>query len=189
MCACYILCAVMQTLRVINMMRTVRARPKVRLDLEGLHRALGGRLYQGRPEMLLVPMTNGRRIQIFRGGSVQILGRLPHAEAEAMRDELMRRLRGLSTPLLRILRTTPLEISNLVLQARFPPPRLKHAASNKHVFCEAEIFPAVLIRRWAPAHVAVFHNGKIIITGVKSQDSCESLLTDLKTFLQIKPNP
>ena len=45
-------------------------------------------------------------------------------------------------------------------------------SSDATVFYEAELFPAALIRKWAPAHVAVFHNGRVIITGVKNIVLC-----------------
>ena len=40
--------------------------------------------------------------------------------------------------------------------------------SNANVFYEIEIFPAALITSWKPAHVALFHSGYVIVTGIKS---------------------
>ena len=48
---------------------------------------------------------------------------------------------------------------------------------------EVEIFPAALIRKWHPAHVAVFHNGKMIVTGVKSVQMLESICENVSVFL------
>ena len=44
----------------------------------------------------------------------------------------------------------------------------KIAHSNASLFYEVELFPAALITRWKPAHVALFHNGHVIVTGIKT---------------------
>ena len=147
------------------------------LDLEDLHRTLGGKLYSGRPEMLLLCLKNGRNVQLFRRGTVQILGRLTHDEAEEMRLDLLHRLQ--------IVTSIPLVISNIVISAQLNknPCLRKLAHSNNHIFYEIELFPAALIRKWRPAHVAVFHNGKVIVTGVKSMSECETIFSQLLSYL------
>lgn len=48
---------------------------------------------------------------------------------------------------------------------------------------EPELFPAALISRWLPVHVAVFHNGKVIITGLKSEKHANDILDSLIQFV------
>ena len=55
--------------------------------------------------------------------------------------------------------------------------------SNANLMYEIEPFPAALISKWHPAHVAVFHNGKVIITGVKTVDSCKEIISLLLSYL------
>ena len=147
------------------------------LNLEAIHLALGGKLYRGRPEMLLLRMSNGRNVQLFRRGTVQILGKLSQDEAESMRRELLQRLQ--------INTMTPLVISNLVISAQLKMSLClrKIVQSSANLLYEIELFPAALISKWHPAHVAVFHNGKVILTGVKTATSCKEIFTLLLSYL------
>ena len=149
----------MEKVSVVNMMRTMKA--SSRIDLEGLHRECGGKLHRGRPEMLVLPTSVGRNVQLFRNGTIQILGPIPQSEAEAMCRELKTRTH---------LQVSPMKTSNIVMSAQLKKrPNLSTIqCSNAHVFYEIEVFPAVLIRTWEPAHVALFHNGHVIVTGVKT---------------------
>lgn len=166
----------MENVNVINIMRSIRIADK--LDLEHIHRTIGGKLYRGRPEMLILTMSNGRHVQLFRRGTVQILGRLRECEAQDMRQELLQRLQ--------IVTTNPLLISNIVVRAQLKNPLhlQKITQSNGNVFYEIELFPAVLIRKWHPAHIALFHNGKLILTGIKSVDTCQEIFSHLLDYLR-----
>ena len=159
---------------VINMMRVMRT---ARIDLEAVHRLHGGTLYRGRPEMLVLRLSNGRNIQLFRKGTLQILGRLDDNEAEAMRQEMSRLL---PHPI------TPLQTRNIVASVQLKNPLPRPTMSNAHVFMELELFPAALIRKWHPAHVAVFHNGKVIVTGIQTMTDFYTTLSHLLDFLQNK---
>lgn len=79
----------------------------------------------------------------------------------------------------------PLVISNMVIHAQLKMNLClqKIAQSNASLFYEIELFPAALIRQWSPAHVAVFHNGKVILTGVKTVAACKDIFSQLLTFL------
>lgn len=147
-------------------------------SLEEYHRQFGGKLHRGRPEMLLLRMSNGRNIQLFRKGTIQILGPLSQSEAENMINELLLRLQ--------LVPLTELTISNMVISAQLKTKKemclKKIACSDAELFYEIEIFPAALISKWAPAHVAMFHNGKVIITGVKSMDDCNRVLSLLESI-------
>lgn len=164
-------------MKVINLMRTMKV--ECPLDLEELHRRHGGKLFHGRPEMLLLRLKNGKNVQLFRGGTVQILGAIPQQEAERMRHEILQRL-CLSM-------RAPLAISNMVVTAQLKNLRFqKIAKSSRDIFYETELFPAALITKWLPAHVAVFHTGKVVITGVKSVSHYLTLLNSLKVYFSQK---
>ena len=78
-----------------------------------------------------------------------------------------------------------LTVDNLVIAAQLS----EHISfSNIHVsnheLCyEPELFPAALISRWLPVHVAVFHNGKVIITGLKSETQALVILDSLIEYV------
>ena len=174
----------MQSCRVISMMRTMKVDQT--LDLEELHHSFDSKFYRGRPEMLLLKLTNGRSIQAFRNGTVQILGAIPPPEAERMRNEFIGKLQ--STKKLRMCKVTNLTLKNMVVIAQLESAvsLAKIATTDYQVFCELELFPAVLIRKWHPAHVALFRNGKVVITGIQNEQSLVHLLQSLSTFLTRK---
>ena len=51
---------------------------------------------------------------------------------------------------------------------------------------EVEIFPAALIRKWEPMHVALFHNGKMIVTGVKDVNVLNDIFNSVMKFVTEK---
>ena len=55
--------------------------------------------------------------------------------------------------------------------------------SNNNFFYEAELFPAALIRRWAPAHIALFPSGSLLVTGIKEWRAFDRIITNLRTYL------
>ena len=167
----------MESVKITNVMRVMRVNTV--LDLENLHQKFGGKLFRGRPEMLLLRMSNGRNVQLFRRGTIQILGRLHQREAEMMRHEVLQCLQLRTVP--------PLVITNIVISAQLTKKKLFLRNMNDvHVFYETELFPAALIHKWHPAHVAVFHNGKVILTGVKTVKKCREIFTSLIHFLHNK---
>ena len=156
------------------------------IPLEEVHRTLPAvtKLYRGRPEMIIMKMKNGRNVQIFRGGKVQILGRVSDAEAEKMRLEFIATLRKIST--LQQAQVTTMTVSNLVISVQ-----LKKALCLRQItltdsdfFHETELFPAALIRKWHPVHIAAFHTGRMIFTGLKSVDQFYSMLPSLLFYLE-----
>ena len=100
--------------------------------------------------MSLLRLSNGRNVQLFRRGTVQILGKLSQYEAEAMCRELLLHLQ-INTPI------APLVIWNLVISAQLKMSLClqKIVQSNANHIYEVELFPAGLISKWHPAHVAV----------------------------------
>lgn len=56
-------------------------------------------------------------------------------------------------------------------------------ASNHDMCYEPELFPAALISHWLPVHVAIFHNGRVIITGLKSEQQADVILDSLIDYV------
>lgn len=56
-------------------------------------------------------------------------------------------------------------------------------SSSSNIFYESELFPAALIRKWFPVHIALFHNGYCVLTGLKSFDQAECIVNDLENYL------
>ena len=103
----------MENVRVVNKMRTMKCRDT--MNLKRLHQLLGGTLHLGRPEMLVFPTGVGCNMQVFRNGTIQILGGVPDDIANAMCREFERRTE---------LKLPPMTISNLVMSARLKKPCL-----------------------------------------------------------------
>ena len=156
------------TRRIINLMREMKTDQIITLE-DVFHLYQEESVYhRGRPEMLVMRMKiNGRNLQLFRGGKIQILGPIPNNEAESMRCEIATRLRRV--PKMEKCQVTQLTITNVVASLQLPYTiSLKNIPHSNHdMSYEVEIFPAALIRKWHPVHVALFHNGTMIVTGVK----------------------
>ena len=169
----------------INLMREMKVSQSIPLeDLFQMYKD-ESKFYRGRPEMLVMKMiTNQRNVQIFRGGKVQILGAIANEEAENMRREFVERLKRLKK--MENCQITNLTIANMVVSLQLPSHVSLHSIthSNHDLSYEAELFPAALIRKWRPAHVAVFHNGKVIVTGVKNEEMLNDITHCMKSFLQ-----
>ena len=48
---------------------------------------------------------------------------------------------------------------------------------------EPELFPALLLRRFMPVHVAVFHTGRCVLTGLRSLDQARDIMSQLNAYL------
>ena len=160
---------------IINILRRIRLYTKV--NLAALHQQIpNSKYYPGRPQMLVIKMSNQRNLQIFSNGTVQILGALSHSSAQSMRLELQKLLR-------RIWKREKCVMSNLTVDNMVISTQLSEHISFSNIrtssynLCyEPELFPAALISRWLPIHVAVFHNSKVIITGLKSELQADMIL-------------
>ena len=156
------------------------------IALEEVHRAHPNdtTLHLGRPEMLVMKMSNNRNMQMFRGGRVQILGCVPDTEAESMRRELIAKLRRINT--MQHSQVTKMTVSNLVISVQLKKALClrKIALTNSDLFHETELFPAALIQKWSPIHIAVFHTGRIILTGLKSVEQFHEVLSSLTALLE-----
>ena len=174
----------METPRIINLMRNMNV--DRRIDLEEVHQThpKSTRLYRGRPEMIVMTMSNDRNMQLFRGGKIQILGCIPNAVAESMRNELIARLKRVNS--MEMCQVTEMTISNMVVSAQLQKKLClrKIVKSDADLFHEIELFPAALIRKWHPVHIAAFHNGKVILTGLKSEKEFYVIASLLTKFLE-----
>ena len=77
-------------------------------------------------------------------------------------------------------------VNNLVISAQLNEQlTFSNIRMSNHEMCyEPELFPAALISRWLPVHVAVFHNGKVIITGLKTEKQANSILDSLIDYVR-----
>ena len=174
----------MESPTVINMMRNMKVNRKI--PLEEVHYTFPKltKLYRGRPEMLIMKMTTGRNVQMFRGGKVQILGCVSENDAESMRHEFIEKLRLIKS--IHPFQVTEMTVSNLVMSVQLKKKVIalnKIKLTNADCFYEVEIFPAFLIQKWLPVHVAVFNTGCIILTGLKTFEHFYDVMNDLMSFL------
>ena len=171
------------TVRVINCMREFRL--NVCVNLQDVHTLFPhGKFYRGRPKMLVINMSCGRNVQLFPNGCAQILGNVSLSNAKSMSDELIHYLRQLYPHI----QMGPLTLKNLVVSARLNAPvplhRLKRSSST--LSYEPELFPAMLLRRYHPVHIAVFHTGRCIITGLHSVEQGQHIVHKLTKYLRKK---
>lgn len=167
-------------MRVVNCLRECRL--GMRIDLDRLYQHMNrGKLYRGRPQMLVLPMSCGRNLQVFVSGVIQIMGHVTHRVALGMRDEFLYHLRQLYPQL----PTPTVTLKNLVVCAQLKRSislhRLSHS-SAKTIY-EPELFPALLLRQFQPVHVAVFHTGRCVLTGLRSLDQARDIMSELNAYL------
>lgn len=175
------------THRIINLMREMKVDRVVALEeVYHLYKDIT-KFYRGRPEMLVMRMTtNGRNVQIFRGGKVQILGHITDEEVEEMRYEFVKKLKKVKR--MENCQISKLTIVNLVVSLQLPSTiNLKNIPhSTRDISYEVELFPAALIRKWHPAHVAVFPNGKMIVTGIKNVNDVTDIYNSVTSYFSEK---
>ena len=63
---------------------------------------------------------------------------------------------------------------------------LNKLSSDYELFYEPELFPAALIAKWKPAHVACFSKGRLIITGVKSISTAIDIANSVHDYITQK---
>lgn len=79
-------------------------------------------------------------------------------------------------------------VDNIVISAQLNEcVSFSNIHGSSHEICyEPELFPAALITRFLPVHVAVFHNSKVIITGLKSEKQAETIIDSLIDYLHFR---
>ena len=137
--------------------------------------------YSGRPHMTRWQLS-GLTILFFSGGAIQMMGKLAtQSLVQRMRKTV---LWMLTSKMQMVVDISQPVLKNMVVYCKYMKPfRLRGRPSNAHYFYEAELFPAALIRRWAPAHIALFPSGSLLCTGIKSWYSFQQIIIDLHTFL------
>lgn len=60
----------------------------------------------------------------------------------------------------------------------------RRLTSSANVTYEVELFPAAQVNFLKPYHVHVFHNGKVIITGIRSLECVSDIINRIVHFLQ-----
>ena len=199
--------------KIINILRTSQLPHTIDLGL--LHKHIPtAKYYTGRPKMFVLRLTNGRNIQLFQNGKIQVLGAISNSVAQQMKYELQVKI--LAPFLLKIReqqhhhrrqkkkkkkeehgqysqqqwkkysrRTFPhlskWEISNLVISVdlQCALKLMNIPNSNHEIFYEPDILAACLINAFKPVHIAVFHNGKAILTGLKSERQIPAIVRSL----------
>ena len=164
------------SLQVVNCMRELRL--NFRIDLERLHQLLPhAKYHRGRPQMLVVRMSCGRNLQLFPSGCIQIMGNVSHSKALSMRYEIVQHLQKLYPRIPLPMMT----LRNLVVAVQLNkniPLHLIKCSTATHSY-EPELFPALLIRCYLPVHIAVFHTGRCIVTGLQSMEQAHLIVSQL----------
>lgn len=176
--------SVIEEVEIINMMRDMTVNCSIPLEKVHCTYPTETKLYRGRPEMTVMMMSNGRNMQMFRGGKVQILGPVSDADVENMRHEFITKLRKISA--MENFQVTKTTLLNLVMSVQLKKALHLHniTLTNSNVFHETELFPAALIRMWHPVHIAAFHSGKLIFTGLKSVEQLYNMLPLILSYLE-----
>ena len=97
-------------------------------------------------------------------------------------DEIVRHLRQLYPHI----RMPSLTLKNVVVSAHLKTnvPLHRVQLSSSDVSYEPELFPAMLLRRYHPIHIAIFHNGRCIITGLRSVEQGQTIVNEVTAYLK-----
>ena len=138
------------------------------------------KLYKGRPRMLTCRIEPGITLQVFPRGSVQLLG-------GNVLNNHMRIYRDVLLPLFNGHLTLPIIETMTVVCYSGRSFNFSSIMTNAHVMYEVELFPALQVSLWKPVHMTVFHNGKIILTGIKDlrqvQKMCDLLIESFPSLI------
>lgn len=63
------------------------------------------------------------------------------------------------------------------------PCNLRNITSSKEITYEIDLFPAAQMTICSPYHIHVFHNGKVVITGIKDMSCIPKIMNDIKCHL------
>lgn len=124
------------------------------------------KVYHGRPSMLLFKFSNNT-VLVFKKLNGRIMGN-PHKIYD-------------------VLNALPFSISNLTVQTCTFTHNLESEINlNKlnHAFkYEGELFPAAYLRLQNGAHVNLFHTGKVVITGAKTEKDAVDIINYIKQII------
>lgn len=173
--------------RVSLSMRVVNAHYQMRcsrrIDLQQLAKVVDGKLYRGRPTMLSCRMM-GKRIQFFPNGTIQILG---GGVTKSLLTTMTQMVSHLLSQCISMadFSLSPWTVNNIVFYFNlFQLFSVDHIMCSKDVSYEPELFPAILICKWQPAHITLFPNGRGMITGIKLPKQALDIVYCIPSFLQ-----
>lgn len=138
--------------------------------------------FPGRPFMTIWRMMKGRTVQFFSTGKIQMIGKIPTRKLALKMRALIRwvLMRKWNKPTF----ITEPQLQNMVVKAKYRKPfKLSHIPTSDKYFYETEVFPAALISQWHPSHVAIFHSGSVLCTGIKDWTVYSDIILKLHSFL------
>ena len=90
----------------------------------------------------------------------------------------------MKVPMMKKVGVSEAVLKNMVVCCKYTKPfKLQDRPTSAEYFYEREVFPAALISRWAPAHVALFHTGSLLCTGIKDWRHFHKIICDLHSYL------
>ena len=113
-------------------------------------------------------------ILFFPNGTIQCVGNSSDTDAEQVHAELCEVLH-LKLPMWEVKSITVVCILNRTCDFR-------RLCSNQNVTYEVELFPAAQMSLWRNVHVHLFHNGKMIITGITDVSQVSLVVNDVVTY-------
>lgn len=152
------------------------------INLHEMAKIVKGNLHLGRPTMLTCRIL-AKRVQFFPNGAIQLLGgKITHSIMKKVTMVIYLLLRQYNSSI--NLSQMKWTCNNIVFKfLLFRAVNMKKVSCSKDISFEPELFPAMLLSKWRPAHVTLFHNGHGMITGVKDQKTASSIIHKLCDFL------
>ena len=139
--------------------------------------------YSGRPNMTRWKM-NGVTILFFTGGAIQVIGKEATLSLALKIRQIIKWIFKTKMKIAVAVNISQPVLQNMVVTCKYLKPfYLTGRSSSSLYFYETELFPAALIRYWAPAHVALFPSGSLVCTGIKTWRSFYSIIRSLSHYL------
>ena len=158
----------------------------VDLDLEFLHSHLSSTYNPDRFRGLVLKVETGTCL-VFHNGKIVIVGTKSRKEAARTLGSLVDSVEGLGFEAT----ASELKLRNIVAYHNYNTPvnleLLYTLLRNNHtVSFEPELSPALMIQ--IPETIRIFHNGKVIFTGLKSFDRLDVVYEFVEKLLKSQPS-
>ena len=146
--------------------KVIRFKISSYLDYKDLYK-FATKIYVGRPTMIKIKI-NGNTVIIFRNMKGRIMG-----SSENMNETLS---------------SLPFDVEDVKIQTLTFTDSISQTINlwklNLPFFYEGEIFPAAAYIKFQDgAHINIFHTGKLVLTGVKSEDEATKIFENVKKLL------
>ena len=156
------------------------------LDLDFLHSHLPSKYNPDRFRGLVLKVETGTCL-VFHNGQIVIVGTKSRKEAVRTLDSLVASVEGLGFDF----RLGELKLRNIVAYHNYNTPlnlELLYTTLRKDhtVSYEPELSPALMVQ--IPDTIRIFHNGKVIFTGLKSFDRLDIVHQFVEKLLKSLPN-